>query len=154
MRASSAGILVGVGLLWWTGTVAADGPTPPPASRGVASPVERHFQAGRDAQARKDWRRAAEAYEAAIKLQEAFPEAWNGLGYALRQQGRYPEAVRAYERALALRPDYAEALEYLGEAYVKMGRLDDARRMLRRLEPLDAKEAARLRATIERAARP
>jgi Flp pilus assembly protein TadD len=59
--------------------------------------------------------------------------------------------VKAYDRALALRPDYAEALEYLGEAYVKMGRLDDARAVLRKLEPLDKKEAAALRATLEKA---
>jgi hypothetical protein len=32
-----------------------------------------------------------------------------------------------------------------------MGRLDDARAVLRKLEPLDKKEAAALRATLEKA---
>jgi hypothetical protein len=32
-----------------------------------------------------------------------------------------------------------------------MGKLDDARAVLRRLEPIDQKEAAALRATIEKA---
>jgi tetratricopeptide (TPR) repeat protein len=132
-------------------TACADGPSPAVAPPGVPPSAERHFQEGLDAQQKKDWRRAAQAYEAAIKQREAFPEAWNGLGYSLRQQGKYPDAVKAYDRALALRPDYAEALEYLGEAYVKMGRLDDARAVLRKLEPLDKKEAAALRATIEKA---
>jgi tetratricopeptide (TPR) repeat protein len=147
---------VGVGRaagLWLVlaGTIAwADGPSPTAPPPGVPSSAERHFQEGLDAQNRKDWRRAAQAYEAAIGQREAFPEAWNGLGYALRQQGKYPEAVKAYDRALKLRPDYAEALEYLGEAYVQMGRLDDARAVLRRLEPLDKKEAAALRALIEK----
>ena len=38
-----------------------------------------------------------------------------------------------------------------GEAYVKMGKLDDARAVLGRLEPLDKKEAAELRAAIDKA---
>jgi tetratricopeptide (TPR) repeat protein len=146
-------VLAGAVLLAGAGGAGADGPQPSPVTPGLATGAERHYQQGRDAQARKDWRRAAEAYEAAIRVHAAFPEAWNGLGYALRQQGRYAEAVRAYDRALALRPDYAEALEYLGEAYVRMGRLDDARRVLERLAPLDPKEAAALRAAIEKARR-
>jgi tetratricopeptide (TPR) repeat protein len=124
---------------------AAAAPPPGPPS------AERSFQEGLDAQKKKDWRKAAQAYEAAIKQREAFPEAWNGLGYSLRQQGKYPEAIKAYDRALKLRPDYAEALEYLGEAYVKMGKLDDARAVLGRLEPLDKKEAAELRTAIDKA---
>ena len=133
-----------------TGAAWADGPSPTAQPPGVPASAERHFQEGLDAQKKKDWRRAAQAYEAALKEREAFPEAWNGLGYALRHQGKYPEALRAYDRALKLRPDYAEALEYLGEAYVQIGRLDDARAVLKRLEPLDKKEAAELRAVIEK----
>lgn len=129
---------------------AADGPSPVTAPPSPPATAERHFQEGLDHQKRGDFRRAARAYETALRLREAFPEAWNGLGYSLRQQGKFPEAVKAYERALALRPNYAEALEYLGEAYVKMGRLDDARKVLIRLEPLDREEAAKLRAAIQK----
>jgi tetratricopeptide (TPR) repeat protein len=144
------GRTVGAGLLVLTATAMADGPSPAAPPPGVPSSAERHFQEGLDAQRKKDWRRAAQAYEAALKEREAFPEAWNGLGYSLRHQGRYPEAIKAYDRALKLRPDYAEALEYLGEAYVQMGKLDEARAVLKRLEPLDPKEAAALRAVIEK----
>jgi tetratricopeptide (TPR) repeat protein len=151
MRRLRLGRVIGAGLLVLAVTAAADGPSPTAPPPGVPPSAERHFQEGLDAQKKKDWRHAAQAYEAAIQQREAFPEAWNGLGYSLRQQGKYPEAVKAYDRALALRPDYAEALEYLGEAYVKMGKLDDARAVLRRLEPIDKKEAAELRATIEKA---
>ena len=150
MRRGTIGWAVGVGLLL-AAVSWADGPSPAAPPPGVPPSAERHFQEGLDAQKKKDWRRAAQAYEAAVKQRDAFPEAWNGLGYSLRQQGKYQDAIKAYDRALALRPDYAEALEYLGEAYVKMGRLDDARAVLRRLEPLDQKEAAELRATIDKA---
>jgi tetratricopeptide (TPR) repeat protein len=152
MRETMIRRTVGAGLLFLLAVAAwADGPTPSTAPPPGPPSAERHFQEGLDAQKKKDWRRAAEAYEAAVKQREAFPEAWNGLGYSLRQQGKYAEAIKAYDRALKLRPNYAEALEYLGEAYVKMGNLDDARVVLGRLEPLDKKEAAELRAAIDKA---
>ncbi len=151
MRRAWIGRVIGAGLLCLAASAWADGPTPAAPPPGVPTSAERLFQEGLDAQKKKDWRKASQSYEAAIKQREAFPEAWNGLGYSLRQQGKYPEAIKAYDRALKLRPDYAEALEYLGEAYVKMGKLDEARAVLTRLEPLDKKEAAELREAIEKA---
>jgi tetratricopeptide (TPR) repeat protein len=147
MRRTRIRWVVGLWLLCLAGPMWADGPTPT-APPGVPTSAERHFQEGLDAQKKKDWRRAAQAYEAAVKQREAFPEAWNGLGYSLRQQGKYADAIKAYDRALKLRPDYAEALEYLGEAYVKLGRMDDARRTLDRLRPLDPKLAQELAEVI------
>jgi tetratricopeptide (TPR) repeat protein len=112
----------------------------PPAAAGAESEYNR----GVRARVAKDWPRAAEAFKRAIGFRADFPEAWNELGYALRNQGRYAESLDAYGEALRLRPAFPEALEYLGEAYVKMGRLDDARRVLDRLRPLDAHRAAEL----------
>ena len=86
----------------------------------------------------------------AIALRATFPEAWNELGYALRNRGRYPDSLAAYEEALRLRPDFPEALEYLGEAYVKMGRLADAARVLDRLRPLDPQRAEELAVVIKK----
>ena len=91
----------------------------------------------------------AEAFKKAIGFRADFPEAWNELGYALRNQGRYAESLDAYQEALRLRPDFPEALEYLGEAYVKMGQLDDARRVLERLRPLDPHRAEELDEAIK-----
>ncbi|HMB36266.1 MAG TPA: tetratricopeptide repeat protein, partial [Methylomirabilota bacterium] len=79
-----------------------------------------------------------------------YPEAWNELGFALRNQGKYPDSLKAYDEALRLRPDFPEALEYLGEAYVKLGRMDDARKVLDRLKPLDAGRAAELSEAIDK----
>jgi tetratricopeptide (TPR) repeat protein len=84
-------------------------------------------------------------------MRPAYPEAWNGLGFALRNQGKYAESLEAYDEALRLRPDYPDALEYLGEAYVKLGRLEDARRVLERLKPLDRERARELSEAIARA---
>ena len=96
-----------------------------------------------------DWQRAEEKYRAAIRADRGIPEAWNGLGHALKMQRRYDGALLAYDEALKLRPDYPKALEYLGETYVAMGRLDDARGVLARLEKLDGQLATRLAKAIQ-----
>jgi tetratricopeptide (TPR) repeat protein len=95
-----------------------------------------------------DWQGAEEKYRAAIRDDRAIPEAWNGLGHALKMQRRYDGALLAYAEALKLRPDYPKALEYLGETYVALGRLDDARNVLARLEKLDGPLAVRLARSI------
>ncbi len=118
----------------------------------TASPTaESEYDRGVRARLSKDWNAAVEAQRSAVALRPAFPEAWNELGFALRNQGRYPESLHAYDEALRLRPNFPEALEYLGEAYVKLGRLADARRVLDRLRPLDVARANELAEVIQKA---
>jgi tetratricopeptide (TPR) repeat protein len=112
---------------------------------------ESEYNRGVRARVAKDWAAAVSAFHQALALRSDFPDAWNELGYALRNQGRYAESLDAYHEALRLRPNFPEALEYLGEAYVKMGRLDDARRILDRLRPLDAERAKELAEEIAQA---
>lgn len=125
---------------------------PAPAVKAApATPgAEEEYNRGLRARAARDWTSAAGAFRRAVELRPGYAEAWNGLGYALRNQGEYQESLKAYDEALRLRPDFPEALEYLGEAYVKLGRLDDARRVLDRLKPLDAGRARELAAAIEK----
>lgn len=130
-------------------------PTNNPAAGQVRQPTatpsaESEYDRGVRARLSKDWKTAVEAQRSAVTLQPAFPEAWNELGFALRNQGRYPESLQAYDEALRLRPNFPEALEYLGEAYVKLGRLDDARRVLDRLRPLDMARANELAEVIQK----
>jgi len=110
----------------------------------TASDADGEYNRGVRARVAADWPAAVSAFRRALAVRADFPEAWNELGYALRNQGRYAESLDAYHEALRLRPDFPEALEYLGEAYVKLGRLDDARRVLERLRPLDAERAREL----------
>jgi tetratricopeptide (TPR) repeat protein len=132
--------------------VAADmTPAPPRNWMPPAPSAEQEYGRGLAATQAKEWSVAVAAFNRAIEMKPAYPEAWNGLGHALRQQGRYPESLKAYDEALRLRPDYPEALEYIGEAYVKLGRLDDARRVLERLRPLDAGMARELAEAIAQA---
>jgi tetratricopeptide (TPR) repeat protein len=123
-------------------------PSAPAVEQRRQSPAnasaDSEYNRGVRARVAKDWATAADAFRRAVGFRADFPEAWNELGYALRNQGRYTESLAAYDSALRLRPEFPEALEYLGEAYVKMGRLEDARRILDRLRPLDRERAEEL----------
>jgi tetratricopeptide (TPR) repeat protein len=112
--------------------------------------AESEYNRGVRARVARDWTAAVDAFRRALAMRRDFPDAWNELGYSLRNLGRYPESLDAYHEALRLRPNFPEALEYLGEAYVKMGRLDDARRVLDRLRPLDVERARELAEEIAR----
>ncbi len=121
-------------------------PTPAPAAPRSA---ETEYNQGLQAKAAKRYAEAAVNFRRAVDLRPNFPEAWNELGFALRQTGQYAEALKAYDRALRLRPDFPEALEYLGEAYVKLGRLEEARAILARLTSLDPARARELEAVLQ-----
>jgi tetratricopeptide (TPR) repeat protein len=130
-----------------------DPSSPAVEERRQAPPVadaESEYNRGVRARVMKDWPAAESAFRAALTFRAAFPDAWNELGFALRNLGRYTESVDAYQEALRLRPNFPEALEYLGEAYVKMGRVEDARRVLDQLRPLDAARARELAELIEK----
>jgi len=145
-------IVFGLGILALGGPAGADMTKPAPVapSTPAGSTAEDEFNRGLRARAAQDYESAAAAFRRAVALRPTYAEAWNGLGYALRQQGKYPESLQAYHEALRLRPDFPEALEYLGETYVKLGRLDDARRTLDRLKPLDAARARELAEAIDK----
>jgi tetratricopeptide (TPR) repeat protein len=106
------------------------------------------YNKGLEAKRAQRYPDAIASFRRTVALQRDFPEAWNELGFALRQTGQYAEALQAYDQALRLRPNYPEALEYLGEAYVKLGRLDEARRILTRLKALDTARAKELEDAI------
>ncbi|HUI28266.1 MAG TPA: tetratricopeptide repeat protein [Candidatus Kryptonia bacterium] len=138
-------ILALVAALMITESAWAAGGEPKPEPTGTPGlSAESRYNAGLVLTRRGDWKGAEQKYREAIRLKSDFPEAWNELGHALKNQERYDESIKAYEEALRLRPNYAQALEYLGEAYVKMGKLDKAREVLARLQPLDQHQAAAL----------
>ena len=132
--------------------VAVANEVPPPRPSGpVATPAEEEYNKGIRAKRGKEWSVATASFRKAVELKPDYAEAWNELGYALRNSGDYPESIKAYDEALRLKPRFPEALEYLGEAYVKMGRLDDARQVLERLKPLDRGRAKELAEEIAKA---
>ena len=150
MRAALAALLIALAL----GPAPAAAEPSSPAIEPRRQPVptvsaDTEYDHGVRARVAKDWKSAEASFRRAIALRPTFADAWNELGFALRNQGRYDDSLAAYDQALKLRPNFPEALEYLGEAYVKMGRVDEARRVLDRLRPLDPGRAQELAEVIE-----
>lgn len=135
-------------IAWAAGDPPMPAPTrsPAPGARPTAAEL---VNQGQELSRRREWQLAEGSFRAAAEVRPDLPEAWNGLGHALKNQWRFDESVAAYERALALRPRYPQALEYLGEAYVLRGDTKRAREILARLEPLDAQRARQLESVID-----
>ena len=128
-----------------------DDPLPEPKPTGspsLSSTAPHLTNEGLALSEKGDWPAAEVKYRAALRADRSIPEAWNGLGHALKMQARYDAAIVAYDEALRLRPKYPQALEYLGETYVELGKLDEARAVLAKLEPLDTQLATQLSQSI------
>jgi tetratricopeptide (TPR) repeat protein len=70
---------------------------------------------------------AIERLRVATDLMATNAQAWNYLGVACHQDGRYTNAIAAYRRALALDPDLIEARLNLGCLWLETGRPADAK---------------------------
>jgi protein O-GlcNAc transferase len=125
---------------------------PPKAAELVAAGVG-HHQAGRLADAEKNYRLALELepgqqdalhllgvlaiqvgrYDAAVELigraiqhNGSHPGFYCNHGRALQHQGRFDDALESYDKALALKPDYADALLSRGSVLQILSRFDEA----------------------------
>jgi protein O-GlcNAc transferase len=111
----------------------------------AADPVKL-FNQGQDAHSKKEYERAVELYDEALKLRPEFAEAEFQKAAALVALKRLPEAEKSYRRAIALKPAWALPPAALGLLLVETpGREREAEPLLRRALELDAKN---LTATI------
>jgi tetratricopeptide (TPR) repeat protein len=119
----------------------------------AADPVKL-FNQGQDAQAKKDYERALELYEEALKLRPEFPEAEFQKASALVALRRLTEAEKSYRRAQQLRPTWALPPAALGQLLLLTpGRESEAEPLLRRALELDAKNVRAAVALAEMRAR-
>jgi Tfp pilus assembly protein PilF len=80
---------------------------------GVAAPAlaDRHEDAkaqvefGWDVAMKGLWNEATYRWEKAVELDPSYAAAWNDLGIAYEEQGKFDEARKAYEKALQLEPN-------------------------------------------------
>ena len=93
---------------------------------------------------KQDWSQAEDVYHDALDKDPERADAWRGLGYVLRKQGKTADARAAYQKALELAPADGETLLGLGETYVATGRTADAKPLLEKLRDVDKRAAATL----------
>src|SRR2546428_3257677 len=66
----------------------------------AAVTAESYFNQGQALARQSDWAGAEQAYREATRVRPAFPEAWNGLGHALRKRGELEACAEAYQASL------------------------------------------------------
>lgn len=109
-----------------------------------------NYRATSDAKARKEFEKAAERFENAIKLNPSMKEAHNNLGYTYRKLGKLEESLAAYRAALKLDGSFAQAREYLGETFLAMNMPDSAQSQLAILQKAESAYADTLGLAIEK----
>ena len=105
-------------------------------SAGAPKAADPNFAEGKKAIDAKDWPKAVDLFQKVVAKDEKNADAFNWLGYALRNQGDYPKAFAAYEKALGIDPRHKGAHEYIGEAYLKVNDLAKAEEHLKRLDSI------------------
>jgi regulator of sirC expression with transglutaminase-like and TPR domain len=76
---------------------------------------------------RRDYARADEEYEVALRLDKRLPAAWYNRGKNLLEQGDLEGAIRSFTKALRLHPNDTWALNNRGLAYRQLGKAEKAR---------------------------
>ncbi len=104
---------------------------------------------GQYAEAESVYKRAIETWKRNIRKDSDTKLAaiYNGLGRALREQGKLEEAVECAQKALSMRqketgkdsPECAEVLENLAKIYQKQGRFAEAQEILEKAISIDRK---------------
>ncbi|MDX2200943.1 MAG: tetratricopeptide repeat protein [Phycisphaerae bacterium] len=88
--------------------------------------AEMSLRDGDKAMAAADFDAALKAYQKAVKLDPAFPEAYTKLGVAYKEVGDLPEAETTLQKAVELDPKSYEPIFQLGEVYRLMDRAKQA----------------------------
>jgi len=85
-----------------------------------------HLEAALNAQTKKEYSKAAEEYEAALKIGPGSPEIYQNLGLVRHMQNQYTGAIQAFEKALTLNPQMWASNLFLGIAYYKTNQFSRA----------------------------
>jgi tetratricopeptide (TPR) repeat protein len=108
------------------------------------------FEKGQDAHGKRDFKKAIELYDAAIKLKPEFPEAEFQRAMALLSSDHPKEAIAGFHRAVDLRPDWATAYASFGRTLAILRQDDrEAELILRRAVELDANDIHSLELVAE-----
>ena len=100
---------------------------------------------------KEDFTAAVGLLEKVVQTDPDDADAWNQMGYSLRNLQQFDDALAAYEKALAIDPKHKGALEYLGELYLMTDEPELAQAQLEKLDDacfLSCKELRKLKKRI------
>lgn len=103
------------------------------------------FERGQNAHSRRDFDKALELYEAAIKVRPEFPEAEFQRANVLVSLGRQAEAESGFRRTIELKKDWSLPYSALGSLLVGLNRDSDAESFFRAAIKLDSHNNLALR---------
>jgi tetratricopeptide (TPR) repeat protein len=112
-----------------------------------ASAVQAKIQSMLDA---KRYSEALVEIESALKAEPKNAVFLKNKGFALREQGKYKEAVQAYVDSLKINPELNEAKEYLAVTYLKMGEVKPAKQLYKELQSSSPELAKMLKAEADK----
>lgn len=112
------------------------------------------FQQGRVLHARKEYAKAIQAFQEAIKVKPDFAEAYHGAGMSYGAMRRTDLAINNFRQAVRLKPEMPLFHYHLALAYYVSGDRPKAQEEYRLLTRLDPNLAAKLRDMLEKAPLP
>jgi len=74
----------------------------------------------------KDPEKKIEYYSKCLELDPKYADAWNNKGFALRESGRYEEALRCFDKAIEIDPEDADAWSHKGVTLHDLGEYEEA----------------------------
>jgi len=89
----------------------------------------------------KNYTKAIENFEAAVKIYPASAVVWSNLGVCYRSLEQWNKAIACYKKAIILKPDYALAYYNLSGTYFALGQKPAAMRGYNVVKMLDPKLA-------------
>lgn len=122
-----------------------------PDGGGSASTGSSEYKQAVKAIKKKDYSTAADLLQNVVENEPDNADAWNYMGFSLRNLQQFDDALSAYEKALQIEPKHKGALEYLGELFLMTDQPDLARAQLEKLDDacfLSCKEFKKLKKRI------
>ena len=100
-----------------------------------------HFLLGNNYFGQQDYDKTLREYQSSVEIAPDFAPAYNLLGYAYRQVGRFEDAENAFKKYIELIPNDPNPYDSYAELLMKMGRFDESITMYRKALATDPKFA-------------
>ena len=110
-------------------------------SESGTTTARQRLEAALNAQKQGQFARAAQEYEAALKILPGSPDIFQNLGLVYHMNNRYQNAIQAFEKALALDPGLWASNLFLGIGCYKTNQFDRAAVALNKALELNPKAA-------------